>query len=150
MESVKCAAYDKASWAIIVLLFAKKEEINRAGGEYLPRFSYGVKSMICVMHVPLGPELAHKMILALSRCPVGLYVNAAELTVCVAPGERLSSVFDAVQPFLFVKFGEYRGRVVPVTVSVTNKAMKSKAAGPVLFIWNSTHQPVPGQLSIPL
>jgi hypothetical protein len=77
-------------------------------------------------------------------------VKAAELRVCVAPGENVSSVFDAVQPFLFVKSGEYRGRTVPVVVSVTNRAIKSKEAGPVLFTWNSSHQPVPGQLSIPL
>ena len=102
------------------------------------------------MHVPLVPGLAHRMILALSRRPVGLYGNAAELTICVTPGEKESSVFDALQPFLFVKFGEYRGRLVPVVVSVTNKAMKSKGTGPVLFSWNSSHQPMPGQLSIPV
>jgi aerobic-type carbon monoxide dehydrogenase small subunit (CoxS/CutS family) len=90
------------------------------------------------------------MILAVSRRPVGLYVNGAELTVWVTPGENLSSVFDALQPFRSVKSSEYRGRIVPVVVSVTNRAMKSKDKGPVLFTWNSTHEPVPGQLSIPL
>ena len=102
------------------------------------------------MQVPAGPGLAHRMILAVSRRPVGLYGKAAELRVCVTPGEKVSSVFVAVQPFLFVKSGEYRGRIVPVVVSVTNRAIKSKDTGPVLFTWNSSHQPIPGQLSIPL
>lgn len=102
------------------------------------------------MHTPVGPGLAHRMILALSKCPVGSYANGAELRICVVPGEKLVRVINVEQPFLFVNSDDVRGRNVPVVVSVTIKAMRSKSATPVLVTSNSSHQPRLGQLSIPL
>lgn len=59
-------------------------------------------------------------------------------------------VMAVAQPFLFVKSDEYRGRNVPVALSIAVSAMKLKGAAPVLLTSNSTHQPSSGQLSIPL
>lgn len=100
--------------------------------------------------MPLGPGLAHKRILALSSCPLGLYVNAVELRICVIPGPKVSSVVAVPQPFLFVKSSDKRVRLVPVDGSVTVRDIVSKGIVPVFVTSKSIHQPSSGQLSSPL
>ena len=70
--------------------------------------------------------------------------------ICVIPSGRSARVSVSLQPFLFVKLPESRGRSVLVTVSVPVRDIDWKLMPPVFCSLRSTHQPIFVQLSMPL